>query len=100
VISRGFVSENEPIDRRLQDAESSHPVYRSPIRDAAVVLTPRGFLCVLEKIISSEVVAGADFGAAQSEEVFLSHVSARAIEAVCFLMVDPFDLETLMQVVP
>lgn len=39
-------------------------------------------------------------GAAQAAEVFLSHVSARAIEAVCFLMTDSLDLETLMQIIP
>jgi hypothetical protein len=33
-------------------------------------------------------------------EVFLSHVSARAIEAVCFLMINSLDLETLMQTIP
>ena len=42
----------------------------------------------------------ADFGAAQAGEVFLSHVSARAIEAVCLLMIDSLDLETLMNVIP
>lgn len=41
----------------------------------------------------------ADLGASQPGEVFLSHVSASAIEAVCLLMVDSLDLETLMKVV-
>jgi hypothetical protein len=40
-----------------------------------------------------------DLGSAEPGEVFLSHVSARAIEAVCLLMVDSLDLETLMQIV-
>jgi hypothetical protein len=38
----------------------------------------------------------ADFGSSKAGEVLLSHVSARAIEAVCLLMVDSFDLETLI----
>ena len=33
-------------------------------------------------------------------EVFYSHVSASAIEAVCLLMIDSLDLETLMKVIP
>ena len=33
----------------------------------------------------------ADFGSSQAGEVLLSHVSARAIEAVCLLMVDSLD---------
>jgi hypothetical protein len=42
----------------------------------------------------------ADFGTSHAGDVFLNHVSARAIEAVCLLMVDSLDLETLMQVIP
>jgi hypothetical protein len=38
----------------------------------------------------------ADLGSSKAGEVLLSHVSARAIEAVCLLMVDSFDLETLI----
>jgi hypothetical protein len=38
----------------------------------------------------------AGFGTSQQEGVFLNHVIARAIEAVCLLMVDSLDLETLM----
>jgi hypothetical protein len=32
--------------------------------------------------------------------VLLSHISARAIEAVRLLMVDPLDLKTIMEIVP
>jgi hypothetical protein len=46
------------------------------------------------------VVVDADFGAPQTAEVFRSHVSASAIEAVCLLMIDSLDLETLMKVAP
>lgn len=42
------------------------------------------------------MVANSDLGALEPAEVFLSHAIARAIEAVCLLMVDSFDFETLM----
>ena len=42
----------------------------------------------------------ADRDAAEQGGVFLSHVSASAIEAVCLLMVDSLDLETLMKFCP
>ena len=45
------------------------------------------------------MVVDADFGAPQTAEVFRSHVSASAIEAVCLLMIDSLDLETLMKFV-
>ena len=51
-----------------------------------------------EKMRTGAMVLNSDRGAAA--EVFLSHDSARAIEAVCLLIVDPFDLEMLMQVIP
>src|ERR1700693_2693705 len=41
-----------------------------------------------------------DLGASGAGEVLLSHVSARAVEAVCLLMIDSLDLETLMKVIP
>jgi len=42
----------------------------------------------------------ADFGATEPGDVFLSHVRASAIEAVCLLMAASFDFATLMSVVP
>jgi hypothetical protein len=42
------------------------------------------------------MVMGANLGASGAGKVFLSHVSTCAIEAVCLLMLDPLDLETLM----
>jgi hypothetical protein len=42
------------------------------------------------------MVANSDPCAVEAGSVFLSHVSARAIEAVCLRMVDSLDLETLM----
>ena len=46
------------------------------------------------------MVVDSELGAAQPRDVFLSHVSARAIEAVCLLMADSLDLETLMKMIP
>jgi hypothetical protein len=56
-------------------------------------------LRIAEKVRAGDVAVDADLDAAQPGEVFLSHVSASAIEAVCLLMVDSLDLETLMKVV-
>jgi hypothetical protein len=41
-----------------------------------------------------------DLGAPQTGEILLSHINARAIEAVCRLMVASLDFETLMCMVP
>lgn len=49
---------------------------------------------------TGDVVVNSELVTARSGKVFLSHVSARAIEAVCLLMVDSLDLETLMQNIP
>jgi len=57
-------------------------------------------LRVAEKVGARDVVVNADLGATEPREVFLSHVSASAIEAVCLLMIDSLDLETLMTVIP
>ena len=46
-----------------------------------------------DEIRAADVVVNSALG-------FLSHASARAIEAVCLLMLDSFDLETLMSVIP
>jgi hypothetical protein len=37
---------------------------------------------------------------ATAAEALRSHVSARAIDAVCRLTIDSFDLETLMRTIP
>ena len=42
----------------------------------------------------------ADLRASGAGEVLLSHVSARAVEAVCLLMIDSLDLKMLMKVIP
>ena len=46
------------------------------------------------------MVVDADFSVTEPGDVFLSHVSASAIEAVCLLVIDSLDLEMLMKVVP
>jgi hypothetical protein len=53
-----------------------------------------------EEIRACDMGVDADLGAPHPGEVFLSHVSASAIEAVCLLMIDSLDLETLMKVIP
>jgi hypothetical protein len=53
-----------------------------------------------QEIRPGDATMNAGLGAARTAEVFLSHVNARAIEAVCFLMVDSLDFETLMSAVP
>jgi len=42
----------------------------------------------------------ADFSAKEAAEVLFRPIRARAVERVRFLMIDPFDFETLMQAVP
>jgi hypothetical protein len=42
----------------------------------------------------------ADFSAAEAAEVLFRPIRARAVKRVRFLMVDPFDFEALMQIVP
>ena len=51
-------------------------------------------------MVPARDVVDADLGAAEPGDVFLSHVSASAIEAVCLLMIISLDLETLMKVCP
>jgi len=70
------------------------------VRDAAVSFPPGTLLRVAEDIRPRDVMMDADLSASEPGEVFLSHVSASAIEAVCLLMIDSLDLETLMAVVP
>jgi hypothetical protein len=41
-----------------------------------------------------------DVGASEAEEVPLSHISARAVEAVRLLMINSLNLETLMRFIP
>ena len=53
----------------------------------------------MEEIRDGDVTVNSRRGATQAVGVF-SHVNARAMEAVCRRIVDPLDLETLMQVIP
>ena len=61
---------------------------------------PRGLLRVSAEMRTGDRTVNSDFGATEAAEILRSHVSARAIEAVCRLMFDSLDLETLMQVIP
>jgi hypothetical protein len=45
-------------------------------------------------------MVNSDLGKAQAVDVFLSHVSARAIEAVCLLIISSLDFEALMSSIP
>ena len=82
------------------NAQCRNAVHLGAIRDATVVFPPSWLLTVPEEIRCREMVVDADFSAPQSGDVFLSHVRASAIEAVCLLMIDSLDLETLMQIIP
>jgi hypothetical protein len=66
----------------------SHRQGYSRRRDAALVSCARN------------VMVDADFSTAQTAEVLLRPIRARAVKRIRFLMVDPFDFETFMQVVP
>ena len=46
------------------------------------------------------MVLNSDLAATEAAETLRSHVSARAIEAVCRLIDNSLDLETLMRVIP
>jgi hypothetical protein len=57
-------------------------------------------LRLAEGVRARDAVADAGLGAMEPKDVFRSHVSASAIEAVCLLMADSLDLEMLMKVIP
>jgi hypothetical protein len=48
---------------------------------------------------TGDIVVNSGLGTTEAETL-RSHVSARAIEAVCRLMINSLDLETLMRVIP
>ena len=53
-----------------------------------------------EEIGARSMTADVDLGASEPGEVPLSHVSARAVEAVRLLMINSLNLEPLMKVIP
>jgi hypothetical protein len=55
---------------------------------------------VPEEIRTGNIVLNSDLGATETAEILRSHVSARAIEAVCLLIDNSLDLETLMLAIP
>ena len=52
-----------------------------------------------EEIRTGDMVLNSDLGPMEAGEIARSHVNARAIDAVCLLMDNSLDLETLMQVI-
>jgi hypothetical protein len=73
------------------------PVHPITIGGAIIIFPP--LLRITAKVCARDVVVDADLDATEPGDVFLSHVSAIAIEAVCLLMIDSLDLETLMKLV-
>jgi hypothetical protein len=70
------------------------------VSDAAISRAPRRLLREPQEMRAGAMLGYGDLGAPQTGEIFLSQINARAIEAVCLLMVASLDLETLMWVVP
>lgn len=87
---------------RLQEFKPNCPgkAYSIAVGDTAVILTPRGILRVAEAVNARNVMVDADFSAAQAADVFLRLMRARAVQRTRFPGIEPFDFETLMQVVP
>jgi hypothetical protein len=71
----------------------------SAIAQSPVIFPPRILLRVAEEVRSRNVTVDADRSASQAAEELLSPVSARAVSAIRLLMIDCFDLETIMQLV-
>ncbi|GIQ73000.1 hypothetical protein BraRD5C2_14370 [Bradyrhizobium sp. RD5-C2] len=86
--------------RASASAPTGNPVHLIPFREAAVDLTPGGLRRLSVEMRTGDVAVNSGPGTSQAGKVFFSHVNARAIEAVCRLMVDSLDLETLISVIP
>jgi len=70
------------------------------VADAAVVLTPRHFLDVTEKIPPGDVMMMPEFAAPQTREIGLGAIGVGAVKAVGFLMDDPLHGKADVQLVP
>ena len=55
---------------------------------------------VSEKVRARNVMVDADFSTAETAEVLFRPIRAGTVQRVRFLVVDPFNFETFMQVVP
>ena len=55
---------------------------------------------MVEEIRTGDKAVNSDLGTIGVVEIVRSHVSARAIEAVCLLTANSLDLETLMRMIP
>ena len=76
------------------------PAHLISVSDSAISRAPRRLRRVPLAMRAGARLGNGDRGAPQTGEIFLSQISARAIEAVCLLMVASLDFETLMSVVP
>jgi hypothetical protein len=74
-----------------------------PLAALARTRRTRVCLCVADEVSASNVMVDADFSAAQAAELLFRPMRARAVKRIRFLVfgvLDPFEFETLMQVVP
>ena len=81
-------------------SQASNPLCLPTIGNAPVILAPRAFLRIAEQIWPSDMVMVADLGAAQATEISFRPIGASIVGRIAFLMVDPPNLEALMQLVP
>jgi len=66
----------------------------------AFIFTLGNFLRVPEEVRARNVIVEADFSTAQTAEELFRPVRAGTIQRIGFLVVDPFDFETLMKLSP
>jgi hypothetical protein len=59
------------------------------IGNPAMIFAPRTLLRVAKQVVARDMVIVTSFRAPQAAEIFLGPIRARAIGAVCLLMVDP-----------
>src|ERR1700728_1590952 len=75
-------------------------LYLLAVRQAAVILAPRRFLRIPEKIVPGDMVMMADLGAAHTGEKFLRPIGASAILRIGFLVVDALHFVLGVKLVP
>jgi hypothetical protein len=80
--------------------ELRNALHLSAIGDAAVVLTPCGFLRVANEVRAGDVMVMADRDAAHAAEKAFGLVGAGAVQAVRLLVIDALHLVAAVQVVP
>ena len=65
--------------------QCGHAAHLIAIRDAAVILTPRGLLPSPAQVCASDVMMDVDFGAVQAGKVFFRGIGARTVRAARLL---------------